>query len=48
MKEDIEAVLAGKPLPPVGAKYMEGWREAREIAATDTYRFQKGINYFDQ
>ena len=48
MKDDIEAVMAGKPLPPVGAKYLEDWRQAATDAERDTYRFQKGLNVFDQ
>ena len=48
MKDDIEAVMAGKQLPPVGAKYLEDWRQATADAERDTYRFQKGLNVFDQ
>ena len=46
---DIDAVLAGKSmLPPAGANYLEEWRAAAADAERDTYRFEKGLNYFDQ
>lgn len=45
---DIEAVIANKPLPPAGANYLEEWRSAAAEAERDTYRFEKGLNYFDQ
>ena len=48
IKNDIEAILAGKPIPPAGANYNEQWRSASVEAERDTYRFQKGLNYFDQ
>lgn len=48
IKNDIEAVMAGKPIPPAGANYNEQWRAASVEAERDTYRFQKGLNYFDQ
>lgn len=46
--DDIAAVVAGKPLPPAGSNFKEEWRNAAKEAETDTYRFQKGLNYFDQ
>lgn len=48
MEEDIAAVIAGRPLPPPRANWMEEWREAAADARTNTYRFEKGLNYFDQ
>ena len=48
IKNDIEAIIAGKPLPPAGANFNEQWRAASVEAERDTYRFQKGLNYFDQ
>jgi len=48
MADDIEAVIAGKPLPPPRANWQEEWRSAAAEAERDTYRFQKGLNYFDQ
>ena len=46
--DDIAAVIAGKPLPPAGSNFKEEWRNAAKEAEVDTYRFQKGLNYFDQ
>jgi hypothetical protein len=48
MADDIEAVIAGKPLPPPRANWMEEWRSAAADAERDVYRFQKGLNYYDQ
>lgn len=48
IKNDIEAILAGRPLPPAGANFMEEWRTAAVEAEANTYRFQKGLNYYDQ
>lgn len=46
--DDIEAVIAGRPLPPARANYLEEWRMAATEAERDTYRFEKGLNVFDQ
>ncbi|KAL7473764.1 hypothetical protein ACHAXS_014235 [Conticribra weissflogii] len=46
--DDIAALVQGRPLPPAGANYKEEWRNAAKEAENDTYRFQKGLNYFDQ
>mmetsp|Transcript_36310 Transcript_36310/g.108928 ORF Transcript_36310/g.108928 Transcript_36310/m.108928 type:complete len:376 (-) Transcript_36310:92-1219(-) len=48
MKEDVEALVKGKPLPPLTAEWREEWRTADRDAERDTYRFQKGLNVFDQ
>jgi glutathione peroxidase len=48
MADDIEAVIAGKPLPPARANWLEEWRTAAVESERDTYRFEKGLNYFDQ
>lgn len=47
IENDIKAILAGKPLPPAGANYLEEWRTAAVEAEANTYRFQKGLNYYD-
>lgn len=47
MADDIEALIEGKPLPPPGADFLERWRESDVDSERDTYRFQKGLNYFD-
>lgn len=46
--DDIEALIAGKPLPPAKANWLEEWRSAAVEAERDTYRFEKGLNVFDQ
>lgn len=48
IQDDIEALLAGRPLPPAGANYLEEWRVNAAEAERDTYRFEKGLNVFDQ
>jgi glutathione peroxidase len=48
MSDDIEALIAGKPLPPARANFLEEWRTAAAEAERDTYRFEKGLNVFDQ
>lgn len=48
LKEDIEAVLANRFLPPAKANWQEEWRQAAVEAERDTYRFEKGLNVFDQ
>lgn len=46
--EDIDATIKGKALPPAGSNWKEEWRNAANEAERDTYRFQKGLNVFDQ
>lgn len=48
IRDDIEAVIAGRPVPPAGANWAEEWRAAAKEAETNTYRFEKGLNVFDQ
>jgi glutathione peroxidase-family protein len=48
MVDDIEAVIAGRPLPPARANWLEEWRVAAAESERDTYRFEKGLNWFDQ
>ena len=47
IKNDIEAIIAGRPLPPAGANFLEEWRTAAVEAEANTYRFEKGLNYYD-
>mmetsp|Transcript_16421 Transcript_16421/g.33853 ORF Transcript_16421/g.33853 Transcript_16421/m.33853 type:complete len:319 (+) Transcript_16421:123-1079(+) len=47
IENDIKAILAGRPLPPAGANFLEEWRVAAVAAEADTYRYQKGLNYYD-
>lgn len=48
IEDDILAVIAGKRLPPARANWQEEWRQAATEAQRDTYRFEKGLNWFDQ
>jgi hypothetical protein len=48
MEDDIVAVISGRMLPPARANWQEEWREAAADAKANTYRFEKGLNYFDQ
>ena len=50
MIEDIEALVVNGEhvLPPSSVFYREEWRNAIKEADADTYRFQKGLNVFDQ
>lgn len=46
--EDIDTIMRGKPLLPAGANWKEEWRNSDKEAERDVYRFQKGLNVFDQ
>jgi len=46
--DDIDAVIKGKALPPAGANWKEMWRDADKEAVSDQFRFQKGLNVFDE
>jgi len=46
--DDIAALINGRPLPPAQNNFKEEWRNAAKESENDTYRFQKGLNYFDQ
>lgn len=48
MADDIEALVTGKLLPPAKANWLEEWRISAAEADRDTYRFEKGLNVFDQ
>jgi len=48
IKYDIESILEGRRLPPAGANFAEQWRQAAIESERDTYRFQKGLNVYDQ
>jgi hypothetical protein len=45
--DDVAASIQGRQLPPAQANWKEEWRNAAKEAENDTYRFQKGLNYFD-
>lgn len=46
--DDITGLIRNGRLPPAGSNFKEEWRNAAKEAENDTYRFQKGLNYFDQ
>lgn len=46
--DDIAGLIRTGRLPPAGSNFKEEWRNAAKEAENDTYRFQKGLNYFDQ
>jgi glutathione peroxidase-family protein len=48
LQDDVEALIATRPLPPAKANFLEAWRAAAAEAERDTYRFEKGLNVFDQ
>lgn len=48
IKDDIESILQDRSLPPAGANFNEEWRVAANDSLRDVYRFQKGLNVFDQ
>jgi len=48
ISNDIESMLKGMPLAPPIANFNEEWRAAAIDAERDTYRFQKGLNVFDE
>jgi len=46
--DDIDALCRGKSFPPAGANWKEEWRSADKEAVDNQFRFQKGLNVFDQ
>jgi len=48
ISDDIASLIRNGRLPPAGSNFKEEWRNAAKEAENDTYRFQKGLNYFDQ
>eukprot|EP00527_Entomoneis_sp_CCMP2396_P007774 CAMPEP_0198145660 /NCGR_PEP_ID=MMETSP1443-20131203/24829_1 /TAXON_ID=186043 /ORGANISM="Entomoneis sp., Strain CCMP2396" /LENGTH=328 /DNA_ID=CAMNT_0043809359 /DNA_START=150 /DNA_END=1136 /DNA_ORIENTATION=+ len=46
--DDIEAVISGRALNPARSNFQEEWRNAAVEAERETYRFEKGLNYFDE
>lgn len=48
IEDDILAMLENKSVAPAGSNFKEEWRVAANDAERDTYRFQKGLNVFDQ
>ena len=48
MASETEAALKERPLPPPQNNFYEEWRGSTKDEETDLFRFQKGLNYFDQ
>lgn len=46
--EDIDSLMKGRPLQPAGSNWREEWRNSDKESERDVYRFQKGLNVFDQ
>jgi glutathione peroxidase len=46
MEADIEAVLAGKPLPPASPVLVKAWEDAKREAVKSEYAFKPGLNYY--
>jgi len=46
MEADIQAVLAGKPLPPASPVLVKAWEEAKREAVKSEYAFKPGLNYY--
>ena len=45
MEADIEAVLAGRPLPPPSPALAKAWEDAKREAVKSEYAFKPGYNY---
>jgi len=48
IQQDIEAIIAGRSLPPADAQFREEWIRAAVEAEKSPYRFQKGFNDYDE
>jgi len=46
MAPDIEALLAGRELPPETLAYQKAWREAKREASKSEYSFRYNYNYY--
>lgn len=46
MQPDIEALLAGQPLPPESPAFQKAWREAKREAIKSEYAFRYNYNYY--
>lgn len=44
MESDVQAALAGKPLPPPSEKYLQAWEDAKREAIKSEYAFKRGLN----
>ena len=46
MAPDVEAVLAGQPLPEPSARLVKAWEDAKREAIKSEYAFKPGLNYY--
>ncbi len=46
MEPDIQAILAGNPLPPPTPLYLKSWREAKREVQKSEYAFRYNYNYY--
>ena len=46
IEPDVEAVLAGQPLPPPSERYLKAWEDAKREAIKSEYAFKPGLNYY--
>ena len=44
MEADVQAVLAGEPLPPPSARLEKAWEDAKREALKSEYAFKLGLN----
>lgn len=47
MIPDIDAVIAGDPLPEESPKFQKAWREAKREAIKSEYAFRYNYNYYN-
>ena len=46
IEKDLEAVLAGQPLPAPSAKFTQAWEDSKREAIKSEYAFKPGLNYY--
>ena len=48
MERDVEALLAGQPLPPESDEFLTAWVDADREAIKSEYAFRMGYNLYKQ
>ena len=48
MERDVEALLAGKPLPEESDTFLTAWKDAEREAIKSEYSFRSGYNVYKQ
>lgn len=46
MEADLQAIIAGDPLPPPSQKWLKAWEDAKREAIKSEYAFKPGLNYY--